>query len=772
MKRYEDFKINLRKLAISIYNGDRLERNLKVISWIGFVIALVSGIMTGINVAQHKGFVTYTTAFAFACGIFITFSGLVLKKRTPAILAALMVSIFIFTYYTLFGVNDGFAILWTFLVPLAFSYFAGVVYGVTLSVYYEVLFIVLFYTPLRETMSEFYGKTFMDRYPMLYLCGVLLNCVAMVHYHVTTLAQIEYEKKLEDAAAEAISAGKAKSQFLAQMSHEIRTPINTILGMNEMIIRESKDESVLDYSESIQESGRTLLALINSILDFSKIEDGKMEILPVKYNTINLIHGLVSSVSERAKNKELEFIVEVDEKLPRVLLGDDVRISQVIVNLLTNAVKYTETGSVTLIIREKERLENKTHLFICVKDTGIGIREEDHKKLFESFERLDEERNRNIEGTGLGMAIVTKLLDMMGSEIKLSSTYGKGSAFSFELWQEIVDGAPMGQYTEKAFKNQEESKTERYLYAPNARILVTDDNEMNLKVITHLMKRCGIKPDLASSGRATIEKMKSNSYDVLLLDHMMPRMDGMETLQALKKNGLIGENVAVIALTANAVVGAREKYLAAGFQDYLSKPINVEALEEALAKYLPEGSYSWRKNGDKLGSSQEVRKKDKVMEFMPVEDGADGGDEGLALEFAPVDEDDLNGQAEAGKQNADGVMEKLQAAGLNVQEGMTYCGNDRDFYLEVLRDYAKSYPDRRNELDNYVSKCDWKQYGIKVHSLKSTSKTIGAMEIFEMAKALEGAAKEGNDAFIEGNHEELIQKVGALSLKLTEALNS
>ena len=236
MKALEDFKENVRKLAVSIYIGDRLERNLKIITWIGFVIALVSGIMTGINIVQQKGFVTYTTAIACACGIFITFSGLVLKKRRPAILAALFVCIFIFTYYTLFGVNDGFAILWTFLVPLAFSYFAGVIFGVSLSVYYEVLFIVLFYTPLRETMGEFYTETFMDRYPMLYLCGVLLNCVAMVHYHVTTLAQIEYEKKLEDAANEAISAGKAKSQFLAQMSHEIRTPINTILGMNEMIL--------------------------------------------------------------------------------------------------------------------------------------------------------------------------------------------------------------------------------------------------------------------------------------------------------------------------------------------------------------------------------------------------------------------------------------------------------------------------------------------------------------------------------------------------------
>ena len=760
MKVLESFKKNLKMLAVSIYSGDRLERNLKVISWIGFVIALVSGVMTGINIVQHKGFVTYTTAIACACGLLITASGLIFKKRKPAILAALFVCIFIFTYYTLLGVNDGFAILWTFLVPLAFSYFAGVIYGVAMSVYYEVLFVVLFYTPLREVMGEFYGKTFMDRFPMLYLCGVLLNCVAMVHYHVTTLAQIEYEKKLEDAAKEAISAGRAKSQFLAQMSHEIRTPINTILGMNEMILRESKDENVLDYSESIQESSRTLLSLINSILDFSKIEDGKMEILPVKYNTMSLIHNLVSSVSERAKTKELEFIVEVDEKLPRVLLGDDVRVGQVIVNLLTNAVKYTESGSVTLIMRVKERIDNQVCLFVCVKDTGIGIREEDHEKLFESFERLDEERNRNIEGTGLGMAIVIKLLAMMGSEIKLKSTYGKGSAFSFDLWQEIVDDAPMGPYSEKVQRSLEEEKPERYLYAPDAKVLVTDDNEMNLKVITHLMKRCGIKPDLASSGRETLEKVRQKKYDILLLDHMMPRMDGLETLQRLRKDNLLGENVTVIALTANAVVGAREKYLAAGFRDYLSKPINVTALEEALAKYLPEGTYSWHEKGEKpepVKRPEPVKKpeeQEEIFEFLP-EDGT--------MEFAPAPEED---EEKPVMDEKTGMLERLKDAGLDVQEGMTYCGNDEDFYLEVIRDYANGCGERKEELDGFLAEENWKQYAIKIHSLKSVSKTIGAMELFEGAKALEEASKREDGAFVKENHEKLMQRFEEMSSRL------
>lgn len=584
----------MQTLSISIYRGDRLERNLKVISWIGFVIAFISGIMTVINLVQHKGFVTYTTAIACLSGIIITYAGMVLKKRTPAILAALFVCLFIFTYYALFGINDGFAILWTFLVPLAFSYFAGVSYGVAMSVYYELLFVVLFYTPIRSVMAQYYTKTFMDRYPLLYLCGVLLNSVAMIQYHATTLAQMEYEKKLKEAADAAIAAGEAKSQFLAQMSHEIRTPINTVLGMNEMILREAKDENVLEYSESIQESGRTLLALINSILDFSKIEDGKMEIVSVEYATLTMINNLVASVSNRAKAKGLELLTDIDEKIPRTLRGDDVRLSQIIANLLTNAVKYTEKGSVTLTIHKKERQGSKVLLFISVKDTGIGIKDEDRERMFESFERLDETRNRNIEGTGLGMAIVTKLLAMMGSEIHLTSVYGKGSTFYFEIWQEVVDGTPLMRDLAKTPKAIKERGEETFLFAPTAKVLVTDDNEMNLKVISHLLKRCGIKPDLASSGMETIERIREKKYDIVFLDHMMPHMDGMETLQKLKEEGLT-EHLTIIALTANAVVGARESYLAAGFQDYLSKPISVASLEEIMAKYLPAGIYEWKK---------------------------------------------------------------------------------------------------------------------------------------------------------------------------------
>ena len=403
------------------------------------------------------------------------------------------------------------------------------------------------------------------------------------------IADVTREKKhseeMEKAADAARAADKAKSTFLAQMSHEIRTPINTILGMNEIILRESEDKSIIDYSESIQNAGKTLMMLINSILDFSKIEDGKMEIVPVRYSTKEMISNLVSSVIVRAKDKGLEFNVNVDKCLPKLMYGDDVRIGQVILNLLTNAIKYTEKGSVTLTIGERERDEYSVELYVEVKDTGIGIREEDMKKLFESFSRLEEKRNRNIEGTGLGMSIVTGLLNMMGGKLNVESEYGKGSVFSFTLKQGIEDGTPIGDFKPGPSEIKHVKKSEDLKF-PNAKVLVVDDNMMNLKVASRLLGLSEIVSDTVSSGAQALEAVRKKEYDVIFLDHMMSGMDGIETLANMKKENLLPEKTRVIALTANAIIGAKETYISAGFDDYLSKPIEVKSLQEMLEKHL------------------------------------------------------------------------------------------------------------------------------------------------------------------------------------------
>lgn len=564
-----------------------------------------------------------------------------------------------------------------------------------------------------------------------------LVCIILVYRLLSDLIrwQDETNRQMKEAADAAIAAGKAKSQFLAQMSHEIRTPINAVLGMNEMILRESSDENILDYAANIQSAGRTLLSIINSILDFSKIEDGKMEIIPVKYDIASMINNLVNSIAERARDKSLDFIVDVDEKLPSVLLGDDVRITQVIMNLLTNAVKYTEEGKVTLSIKEGKRDANFVYLDVQVKDTGIGIREEDMIKLFESFERLEEKRNRNIEGTGLGMSIVTKLLEMMDSELHVESVYGVGSVFSFCLRQSIVDAHPIGDYVKRLERSKGQSEEVTHLYAPKARVLVVDDNAMNLKVVKNLMKLNGIVPDQVLSGMEAIEMIRRKNYDIVFLDHMMPKMDGIETLEKIKEEHLKAEGMTIIALTANAVVGAKEIYLQAGFDDYLSKPIEVDRLEKKLAKYLPKDIVSWRAN-DKKNSIE-----------MP-----NGLQDEVILEFEPMD---IEASGD-GMVSSDEIIQKIKNIGLSADDGLRFCGGDEDFYIEMLKDYVGAYEGKAQELERFFERKDWHEYQTMVHALKSTSKTIGATDIFERAKSLEEASGKVDVDFIEKNHGKLL----------------
>ena len=527
----------------------------------------------------------------------------------------------------------------------------------------------------------------------------------------------EYEARilqLEKAAAD--TANKAKSDFLADMSHEIRTPINAVLGMNEMILRESKDDQILEYSANIKSAGNTLLSIINNILDFSKIEDGKMTLVPVEFDTAEFINNLVNSISERARAKGLEFNTEIDESVPSRLFGDDVRISQIVMNLLTNAVKYTENGSVALRLKNSGITDGNVKLRFEVSDTGIGIKDEDLGKLFESFKRIEEKRNRHIEGTGLGISIVCKLLTMMDSKLEVESQYAIGSTFGFNLKLRVADPEPVGKYEEKR-KSVLSHEEEAHIYAPEAKVLVTDDNGMNLKVAVNFMKIFGITPVTCSSGAETIELMRKEKYDIVFLDHMMPNMDGMETLKVLKDENLLNGAV-VIALTANAVVGAEAQYLSAGFDGYLSKPITVNDIEKTLKKYLP---------SDVIGNS--------------------------AAEASGAKSSNLS-------------LDKLRALGLNVDAALVYTCNDEDFYMELLTDYAESAPDKCHDLSAYLEKGDIKNYEILVHSLKSASKTIGADNVSEKARALEEAARDNDLEFVKAHHEAFVESFTELSGKI------
>lgn len=404
------------------------------------------------------------------------------------------------------------------------------------------------------------------------------DMMRLLNQESTVQAIEEQNKRLQ-------KADKEKTKYFSSMSHEIRTPINAILGMNEVILRESREENILSYARDIKSASKYLLSMVNDILDYSKIEAGKMEIVPVEYSTAEMIHSICNLVSIRLEQKDLQFHVKVAEDVPCKLYGDEIRISQVIVNLLTNSVKYTEKGSVTFSV-ETTKMENHSFaLRVTVQDTGIGIRKEDQEKLFADYQRLDTERNRKIEGTGLGMSIVVGLLKQMDSQLEVESTYGEGSTFSFVLPQKIVDQTPI-QLEKGAVAVKEDAQLTEIADVSQRRILIVDDNLMNLRVAKALLRPYQLEVDVANSGRQCLEKLQGASYDIIFLDHMMPEMDGVQTLQEIQKMEAVNPGMQVIALTANASPGARDEYRSFGFTDYLEKPLTSDALDHVIRRYL------------------------------------------------------------------------------------------------------------------------------------------------------------------------------------------
>ncbi len=485
--------------------------------------------------------------------------------------------------------------------PVAFFFF-NLLYG---SIFSGVLFIgmVIYMNTSLHLLGYQFPEMYYKRLPIMYLVEVIMCAIAQ---YETDKAKIQQDMAIEEAR----KASEAKTDFLANTSHEIRTPINAVLGMNEMIIRESSKalelpeddnagykkafENIGVFANNVDSAGNNLLAIINDILDFTKIEEGRMDIVDVEYKLSSVLNDVNNMIVFKSKAKSLMYATDIDGNLPENLWGDEVRVRQIIMNLLTNAVKYTDEGSVILKIRKdgsyRDPDDSKAiRLVISVTDTGRGIKDEDMGKLFDKFERIDMEKNSTIEGTGLGLAITKRLLDMMGGDLFVESKYGKGSTFTVTLPQRALSDETIGDYKEK-FKQHlgEKSSYQETFKAPDARILIVDDTRMNIIVATEFLKETQLHIDSAKNGIEAVEKASETAYDVILMDQRMPQMDGVEALKNIRKdpNGL-NVDTPVVCLTADAVIGAKERYLSQGFNDYITKPIGSEVLERMLKKYLP-----------------------------------------------------------------------------------------------------------------------------------------------------------------------------------------
>ena len=543
-----------------------------------------------------------------------------------------------------------------------------------------------------SSVKPFHKDEIRDLYDSL---GFLLNEINMY------INRIKEEKRLKDDLAVANAANDAKSAFLSSMSHEIRTPINAVLGMDEMIIRETKEPDTLKHAEDIQSAGKILLALVNDILDFSKIEANKMEIQPVEYDLGVLVNDLYNMINEKAQKKGLTLKIEVAPGIPSVLFGDEIRIKQCILNLLNNALKYTERGHVELEINYTRQSDKLICMHVAIDDTGIGIKEEDYSKLFAPFERLEEDKNRTIEGTGLGMSIVNNLLGMMDSKLRLETSYGVGSRFEFDLLQKVVDWQPIGDIWEHIKEIPVKSSSYHEMFhAPSARILVIDDTEVNLTVVKELLKKTQIIIDTALSGKEGLGLVAGNEYDLIFIDHRMPEMDGIQTLHLMKEmDSNMSKDTPCIALTANAISGARREYISEGFTDYLAKPVTGIELEQMLLKYLPQS---------------------KIEIFEETEATAAREEDNFLEKIALYAEDRID-----------------------VGEALKNCSSE-EILKKVLNDYLIAIDEKSELIEKHLREGNINDYTVMVHALKSSSRLIGAMELSNLAAQLENDGNNRN----------------------------
>ncbi len=660
----------------------------------------------------------------------------------------------------------------------------------------------------------------------LYTITGVISDMALGKYNA-----LKASEEIERASKEIEKAAQMKTDFLANMSHEIRTPMNAVIGMAEMALRDNLPDEARSYIKQIKSSGRALLSIINDILDFSKIESGKMDIIPIEYDSMSLFNDVSNIIMTRLVDKDVSFDLDINPSLPVMLFGDNIRVRQILINLANNAVKFTNHGFVRICV-DFDRINNEEILLkIAVKDSGIGIKEEDVSKIFESFQQVDSKRNRNVEGTGLGLAISQRLVSLMHGKISVESEYGVGSTFSFAIPQKIANAEPamivkttknkiaLGLFTNKnhiesfmrdskkigiqamninkqinlestweAMKIKYGEDVELFLFigeklmddvakafvashpevtsifianfisevsldvpnlrivkkplscmnlsmiynkekisfagtidhdgdadftAPDAKILIVDDNSVNLTVAEGLLEPLKVHTITATSGKEALRKVKENKFDIILMDHMMPEMDGIEATKLIREKLPEYKDIPILALTANAVGNAKEMFLNAGLNDFIAKPIEVRVLVAKIKQWLPKEKIKRVSNAEKDAVSQQEKDNPPLLDKTIVD--------------------------------------------LDTAAAIKLLGNEKIF-LKILKEYYRLIDSKANSIKSHFDSSDWENYTIEVHALKSSSKQIGAMQLSDMAAALEKAGKAGDIDYIKTHHEETLKK--------------
>ncbi len=594
--------------------------------------------------------------------------------------------------------------------------------------YFGVTTLILIYMGLSQAkvIEDFFGL-------QLYVTLVTMYAFAGVTIFFVVSSVKRYQMEMEEKNEIAREALEAKSNFLANMSHEIRTPMNAIYGMAELLEERDFDRKEKEYIATIKRSSENLLSIINEILDFSKVESGKMRIAAEPYRFNGMIQDVITIIEFRLKDKLIQLECNIDTNIPRELIGDEVRIKQILINILNNAVKFTNQGKITLNMDWRggsssvDQGEELGILCISVKDTGIGISEDDLAKLFTAFGQINTKKNRNVEGTGLGLAICKELTDAMGGIIRVESVLKQGSTFYVELPQKIADTAPCNFIRDEDTIYMPGRDFQIDFIAPTAKVLIVDDNKVNRKVAWELMKLFGFEATLAESGEEAIDRVKKHlvTYDLIFMDHMMPFMDGVEATQNIRQlSGEYAQKVPIVALTANAINGVEQQFIDAGMNDYIAKPIKVEELQKILRKWIPR--HKQFPIGTSLEEIEDIGKKQAARDWQMM--------------------------------SPDMILEQLD--GIDTETGIKNCAGSQSAYFEVLQTFAAS--NLANVLNTYFEKEDLENYSVTAHSIKGACKNIGAHDIADKAYSLERAGKRGDITFIWDHHEEMVEEYVAM----------